>query len=109
MTNETRRETKIYYTFTDEAPFLATQSWLPVLSAFVSLAQIEIDSKDISLSARILANIADQDQGESKDALSFFSEIIKDKKTYIIKLPNISASVPQLKEAILELNKKGTL
>jgi isocitrate dehydrogenase len=100
---------KIIYTKTDEAPALATRSFLPILKAFTKTSNIEIEVKDISLAARILANFSeylDEDQ-QVEDALVVLGNLVKQPNANIIKLPNISASVPQLKEAISELQKKG--
>ncbi len=100
---------KIIYTITDEAPALATHSFLPIVKAFVKSSGIEIEMKDISLAARILAVFPDflnEDQKVSDD-LAFLGELVKKPEANIIKLPNISASVPQLKAAISELQSKG--
>lgn len=100
---------KIVYTKTDEAPALATHSLLPIIKKFTAAADIEIELKDISLAGRILANMASYlhpDQQVS-DALSELGELAKTPAANIIKLPNISASVPQLKKAISELQNKG--
>ena len=100
---------KIIYTKTDEAPGLATRSFLPIVKAFTKTSNIEIEVKDISLAARILANFSEflnEDQ-KVEDALSVLGDLAKQPDANIIKLPNISASVPQLKEAISELQKKG--
>ena len=93
----------IIYTHTDEAPALATYSLLPIIKRFTSLAEISVELKDISLSNRILAAFTDR----SEDALKQLGELIKGPDANIIKLPNISASVPQLKGAINELQKAG--
>lgn len=101
--------TKIYYTKTDEAPALATQSLLPIIQRFAAQAGIEVELKDISLAARILANfshVLSADQ-QIPDALKELGELAKTPDANIIKLPNISASVPQLKSAISELQKAG--
>ena len=100
---------KIIYTKTDEAPALATRSFLPIIKAFTKSSSIEIETKDISLASRILANFSDflnEDQ-KVEDALVILGNLAKQPDANIIKLPNISASVPQLKEAISELQKKG--
>jgi isocitrate dehydrogenase len=100
---------KIIYTKTDEAPGLATRSFLPIVKAFTKTSNIEIEVKDISLAARILANFSEflnEDQ-KVEDALAVLGDLAKQPDANIIKLPNISASVPQLKEAISELQKKG--
>ncbi len=99
----------IIYTKTDEAPALATQSFLPIVKAFVTPSKIKIKTKDISLAARILALFPDflNDNQKVKDALSELEELVKKPEANIIKLPNISASVPQLKAAIKELQSQG--
>ncbi|MCU7799753.1 MAG: NADP-dependent isocitrate dehydrogenase [gamma proteobacterium symbiont of Lucinoma myriamae] len=100
---------KIIYTLTDEAPALATCSFLPIVKAFTKSAGIQIETKDISLAARILACFPDHltDGQKESDALSELGELVKEPDTNIIKLPNISASVPQLKAAIKELQIHG--
>ncbi|HJS95724.1 MAG TPA: NADP-dependent isocitrate dehydrogenase [Solirubrobacteraceae bacterium] len=100
---------KIVYTLTDEAPALATQSLLPILRAFAGAADIEIEERDISLAGRILAQFPDRlDDGQQvADALAELGELALQAEGNIIKLPNISASVPQLKEAVEELQGKG--
>ena len=90
--------TKIYYTLTDESPFLATQSLLPIVRAFAKTADIDVETKNISLPGRILAAF-----GKASDDLDFLGKLTLDPSANIIKLPNISASVPQLKAAIAEL------
>ncbi|WP_203258859.1 NADP-dependent isocitrate dehydrogenase [Hyunsoonleella ulvae] len=100
---------KIIYTKTDEAPALATRSLLPIVKAFVKSSGIEIETRDISLAARILAVFPDflnKDQQVSDD-LAILGDMAKKPETNIIKLPNISASIPQLKAAIKELQAKG--
>ncbi len=100
---------KIIYTITDEAPALATHSFLPIVKAFTKSSNIEIVTKDISLAARILANFSDyltEDQ-KVEDALAFLGKLVIKPEANIIKLPNISASVPQLKAAITELQALG--
>ncbi|NBC58827.1 MAG: NADP-dependent isocitrate dehydrogenase [Bacteroidetes bacterium] len=106
MTNQTA---KIYYTKTDEAPALATYSFLPIVRKFTDSADIEIESKDISLASRILSLFNDRLTAEQKeeDALGFLGDLVKQPEANIIKLPNISASVPQLSAAITELQDKG--
>ena len=100
---------KIIYTKTDEAPALATRSFLPIVKAFTKSSGIEIESKDISLASRILANFSDylNDDQKVEDALAYLGELAKKPEANIIKLPNISASVPQLVGAIKELQSKG--
>lgn len=99
----------IFYTITDESPFLATQSLLPIVSAFAKTAGIDVLSKDISLAARICAAFADKLPEEKRfsDDLAFLGALTQAPTANIIKLPNISASIPQLKAAILELQQKG--
>ena len=100
---------KIVYTKTDEAPALATRSFLPIVKAFTKSSNIEIEVKDISLASRILANFSDYLSEEHKveDALAYLGNLAKKPEANIIKLPNISASVPQLKAAISELQDLG--
>ncbi len=100
---------KILYTKTDEAPALATQSFLPIIKAFTKTSGITFETKDISLATRIIATFPDflkEDQRASND-LQELGEMAKNPEANIIKLPNISASIPQLKEAISELQDKG--
>ncbi|MGI8495216.1 MAG: NADP-dependent isocitrate dehydrogenase, partial [Pyrinomonadaceae bacterium] len=100
---------KIYYTLTDEAPMLATHSFLSIVKAFTKSANIEIEVPDISLAGRILANFPEYLKDDQKvlDALAELGELVAKPEANIIKLPNISASVPQLEEAIAELQKAG--
>ena len=100
---------KIIYTITDEAPMLATYSLLPIVKAFAKKAEIEIDTKDISLAARILSVFPEYltESQRTNDALSELGKLVKLPQANIIKLPNISASIPQLKRAIKELQEKG--
>ncbi|MAX65304.1 MAG: NADP-dependent isocitrate dehydrogenase [Bacteriovoracaceae bacterium] len=102
-------KSKIIYTKTDEAPALATYSFLPIVKAFTKTADIDVELRDISLAGRILANFPDKLKPEQKvaDALSELGELAKTPEANIIKLPNISASVPQLKAAIAELQSQG--
>ena len=102
-------KSKIVYTLTDEAPMLATHSFLPVVQAFTKTADIEIVPKDISLAGRILANFSEylNDDQKVEDALAELGQLATTPDANIIKLPNISASVPQLDEAIAELQKHG--
>jgi len=102
-------KSKIYYTLTDEAPLLATHSLLPILKAFTKSANIEVEVPDISLAGRILANFPDylRDDQKVSDALAELGELATKPEANIIKLPNISASVPQLEEAIAELQNQG--
>lgn len=99
----------IIYTKTDEAPALATHSFLPIVQAFTNSAGVKVETRDISLASRILAVFSDmlpEDQ-RVKDTLAELGELVKKPEANIIKLPNISASVPQLKAAIKELQAKG--
>ena len=100
---------KIFYTLTDEAPMLATHSFLPILKAFARAADIEVEVPDISLAGRILANFPEylRDDQKVPDALAELGELTARPDANIIKLPNISASVPQLEAAIAELQKQG--
>src|SRR3954468_17418042 len=102
-------KSKIFYTLTDEAPMLATHSFLPILKAFAKSAHIEIDVPDISLAGRILANFPEYLRNDQKapDELAEVGELATRPEANIIKLPNISASVPQLEAAIAELQKQG--
>lgn len=100
---------KIIYTKTDEAPLLATYSFLPIVQAFAKTADIEVELRDISLAGRILANLNEylsEDQ-KTTDALAELGQLATTPDANIIKLPNISASIPQLKGAIAELQKAG--
>ena len=100
---------KIIYTQTDEAPALATQSLLPILEAFAGVAGVEVELRDISLAGRILAQFPDRLNGDHRvsDDLTELGELAKTPEANIIKLPNISASVPQLRAAIAELQEQG--
>jgi isocitrate dehydrogenase len=106
MSNQT---SKITYTFTDEAPALATYSLLPIVQAFTRAADIEVELKDISLAGRIIANFPEYltESQRQPDALTELGDLAKSPSAYIIKLPNISASLPQLIAAIAELQAKG--
>lgn len=99
----------IIYTKTDEAPALATYAFLPIVQAFTKAANIQVETRDISLAGRILANFPDalSDEQKVSDALSELGELAKTPEANIIKLPNISASIPQLKAAISELQAQG--
>ena len=102
-------QAKIIYTYTDEAPALATHSLLPVIEAFTSAAGVTVETRDISLAGRIIANFPDNltDAQKQSDALAELGELAKTPEANIIKLPNISASIPQLKDAIAELQSQG--
>lgn len=101
--------TKIVYTLTDEAPLLATYSFLPILAAYAKQAGIDVETRDISLAGRILAQFPDHLAPDQRvaDALTELGELAQTPEANIIKLPNISASVPQLKAAIVELQGQG--
>ncbi len=100
---------KIIYTLTDEAPLLATYSFLPVIEAFASTAGVEVETRDISLAGRIVAAFSDllPDEQRESDALAELGKLATTPEANIIKLPNISASLPQLVAAIKELQGKG--
>ena len=102
-------KTKIIYTITDEAPALATYSLLPIVNTFTAAAEVEVETSDISLAARILAAFPEKLSAEQQvpDALKALGELTQDPNANIIKLPNISASIPQLQAAIAELQGKG--
>lgn len=102
-------KSKIIYTLTDEAPMLATYSFLPIVKAFTAPAGIEMETRDISLAGRILANFPEFLKEDQKigDALAELGELAKTPEANIIKLPNISASIPQLTAAISELQAHG--
>ncbi|GAB3062876.1 NADP-dependent isocitrate dehydrogenase [Intrasporangium mesophilum] len=106
-------DSKIIYTHTDEAPALATASLLPIVSAFARQAGVDVETRDISLAGRILAAFPDaltaeqQASGVGHDALAELGQLAKSPEANIIKLPNISASIPQLKAAIVELQAAG--
>jgi isocitrate dehydrogenase len=106
MSNQT---SKITYTFTDEAPALATYSLLPIVQAFTRAADIEVELKDISLAGRIIANFPEYltESQRQTDALAELGDLAKTPEAYIVKLPNISASLPQLTAAIAELQAKS--
>ncbi len=100
---------KIIYTYTDEAPALATHSFLPVIEAFSKAAGVKVETRDISLAGRVIANFPDYltDEQKEADALAELGELAKTPEANIIKLPNISASIPQLTATIKELQAKG--
>jgi isocitrate dehydrogenase len=102
-------ESTIIYTLTDEAPFLATHSFLPIVSAFASTAGVPVETRDISLSGRIISQFPDYLKPEQRinDDLKELGELTLRPEANIIKLPNISASIPQMKSAIAELQSKG--
>ena len=102
-------KSKIFYTLTDEAPLLATYSFLPIVQAFTGTSDIEIETRDISLAGRILANFTEflKEDQKVEDSLSELGKLATTPEANIIKLPNVSASVPQLKTAIAELQSHG--
>ena len=99
----------IIYTYTDEAPALATHSLLPIIDAFASAAGVSIETRDISVAARILAQFPERltDEQRVTDALAELGELVTEPTANVIKLPNVSASIPQLTAAIKELQAKG--
>lgn len=103
------KKSTIIYTETDEAPQLATYSFLPIIKAFADASDVEVELRDISLSGRIIANFSDYltDEQKMDDALAELGKLTQDPMANIIKLPNISASVPQMNAAIRELQAKG--
>ena len=105
----TKGKSTIIYTKTDEAPALATYSLLPIIKKFAGAADIDVELSDISLAGRILASFPESldDDQKTPDALAELGALTQNPETNIIKLPNISASIPQLKAAIKELNEKG--
>ena len=102
-------KSKIFYTLTDEAPLLATYSFLPIVQAFTATSDIEIETRDISLAGRILSNFPEflKEDQKVRDALLELGQLANTPEANIIKLPNVSASVPQLKTAIAELQSHG--
>ena len=102
-------KSKIIYTLTDEAPALATKSLLPIVQAFANICDIEVETRDISLAGRVIASFPDYLTSEQAiaDDLAELGVLVKEPDANIIKLPNISASVPQLKETIAELQSRG--
>ena len=105
----TTKASRIIYTITDEAPALATRSFLPIVQAFTKAADIEVETRDISLAGRIIAAFPENLTEEQKqnDDLAYLGELAKTPEANIIKLPNISASIPQLTAAIKELQSQG--
>jgi isocitrate dehydrogenase len=102
-------KSKIFYTLTDEAPLLATYSFLPIVQAFTSTSNIEIETRDISVAGRILASFSEflKEDQKTGDSLLELGKLATTPEANIIKLPNVSASVPQLKAAIAELQSNG--
>ena len=103
------QKTKIIYTLTDEAPALATYSLLPIIKAFTGAADVAVETRDISLAARVIANFPERLTVTQKmgDALSELGQIVKLPEANIVKLPNVSASIPQLESVIAELQAHG--
>lgn len=103
------KASKIIYTITDEAPMLATHSFLPIVQAFAAPADIKVETRDISLAGRILSNFPEHlnDSQKINDALTELGQMANTPEANIIKLPNISASVPQLKAVLKELKEQG--
>src|SRR6187402_1023755 len=102
-------KTKIFYTLTDEAPLLATYSFLPIVQAFTATSDIEIETRDISLAGRIISNFSEflKEDQKTKNTLLELGQLATTPEANIIKLPNVSASIPQLKAAIAELQSHG--
>ena len=100
-------KSKIFYTLTDEAPALATRSLLPIFQSFASSCDVDVDTKDISLAARILSSLSDYIDGDQNDSLEELGKLVLEPSANVIKTPNISASIPQIKAAISELQEKG--
>ncbi|MGI8553023.1 MAG: NADP-dependent isocitrate dehydrogenase [Dehalococcoidia bacterium] len=102
-------DAKIIYTHTDEAPLLATYSFLPIISAYAAIAEVALETRDISLAGRIIASFPEFLRAEQRigDALAELGALTLKPEANIIKLPNISASIPQMKEAIAELQEQG--
>ncbi|MCP4254234.1 MAG: NADP-dependent isocitrate dehydrogenase [Candidatus Scalindua sp.] len=107
--SEQELQPDIIYTITDEAPALATASFLPVVKYFTKAAGVTVGTKDISLAGRIIANFPEHltDEQKQSDALAELGKLVKEPSANVIKLPNISASIPQLKAAITELQEQG--
>ena len=99
----------IIYTHTDEAPLLATYSFLPIIEAYAAKAGVDVETRDISLAGRILAQFPERltDEQRVDDALAELGQLALTPEANIIKLPNVSASIPQLKAAIKELQEQG--
>src|SRR6476661_2031381 len=108
-TGDVRPMAKIIYTHTDEAPLLATYSFLPIIAAYAKTAGVDVETRDISLAGRVIAQFPDRltDEQRIDDALAELGELATRPEANIIKLPNISASIPQLKATIAELQSQG--
>ena len=100
---------KIVWTKIDEAPALATYSLLPIVNAFTKAAGVVVETRDISLAGRIIANFPEKLKADQKiaDELAYLGELTQKPEANIIKLPNVSASIPQLKAAVAELQSQG--
>ena len=109
MSSETVPSSPIIYTHTDEAPLLATYSFLPIVQAYAAQAGVPVETRDISLAGRIIAAFADRlpEDQRTSDALAELGALAKRPEANIIKLPNVSASIPQLKAAVAELQAQG--
>ncbi len=109
MSSETVPTSPVIYTHTDEAPLLATYSFLPIVRAYAAQAGVPVETRDISLAGRIIASFDDRLPEEQRigDALTELGELAKRPEANIIKLPNVSASIPQLKAAVAELQSQG--
>ena len=103
------RPPSLIYTWTDEAPYLATHAFLPVIRGFSGAAGVSVETRDISLSGRVLAVFRDALGAEKTvaDDLAELARLVESREANVIKLPNISASIPQLKECIAELRQHG--
>ena len=104
-----KKSAKIWYTLTDEAPALATRAFLPIVRRFLAPSGVAVEAADISLASRVLAAFPDRLAPSQRrpDVLAALGEIAKTPRANIVKLPNVSASVPQLEAVIAELNAKG--
>ena len=107
--NFVNMKSKIVYTITDEAPMLATHSLLPIIKSFDKHAKIDVEIKDISLASRVLSSFPEylNENQIVNDDLKDLGKLVQEKHSNIIKLPNISASIPQLQSTIKELRNKG--
>merc|ERR1719262_133171 len=109
MTDMADMKETIMYTYTDEAPMLATHAFFPIVKAFCHHANVNVELKDISVAGRVLAQFPDylKEEQKTEDTLSWLGQLAQSGNANIIKLPNVSASVPQLKECIAELQSQG--